>query len=1131
MKKLLFLNLLLAMLFGLQAAKAWDYVTLDSSHFPDAVFRSYLSERLGVAVNGQISKAQADEVTFINLTKNGITSLEGIEWFENLTDLYCSGNNITNLNLRSNTKLVNVYCSSNHIKSIDVKDLTRLNTLQVGSNELTSIDVTTNSNLAYLHLDYNSLSTLNVTNNSKLHSLGCYNCNLSELNVSQNPLLETLSCSENNLSVLNVSQNPLLNYLDCEKNNLNELNVSQNTKLTELDVSQNNLTQLNLTNNPDLIKLDASRNQLKALNLDNNIKLERLECRNNQIYNLDLYECKNLKSIYVQNNRLVAVRGLDQITNPEGNIEFGNQESTRRFKRIAYNSSEENVWALPVTYDSEGRISNLMVDDEEMSPVVYNGCLIVSTDLKQIPKKVTYSFKTFDGKEYMNVTVNYHVVNYGIKIDGKELTSLDMNNIPSVTKGKVYINDEPGQGEDFMGWDNTPTLVMENATIDASGKGLYNVESYNLTIKVIGDCSIISREDHYGQALELDLVTNTYITGGGTLHAVTASTSTQSGMGIHLWDLSHLYLRGNTTLIAECSNGWALYDEELGSFDIEAGSTFCAYSMKTETFSVPGTFTLGEGIALRYPVGGYYDKYRVYYSNGEEVRKDWVVFGPSGATPPAESLAEIIVTTPTTVDFGDIVLELDPVTRTAKVVSKPNVYTGQNYGGYSGDMNIPIEVSYQGIPYKVTSIGENAFWACGSLTSVNIPGSVTSIGDAAFAACGSLTTVTLLNGLTSIGKNAFYSCYSLSNITIPDGVTTIGDDAFNGCSSLKAITIPGSVTYLGAEAFACSGLYSVEIQDGVTSIGDYAFYDCRDMTYAILPSSLTSVGKMSFARCTALVNVYCYAEEAPTAPSDAFDRVDVSNVTLYVPYGSKGSYQAAECWQNFKIREMLSIIDDIAYEFDETALTATVIAKEPLYEGDIVIPSTVDYEGETYRVTRIGKEAFYNCNELTSIVILEGIARIGFGAFYYCRNLSSVTLPESVSIIDRYAFYDCSSLKSITIPKDVTYIGYCAFGGCYNLKEIWCYAVEPPAVDPISDLGAFETLDVSKIMLVVPDESEELYKAHDIWGQFMIETPTPIASPFEETEEGAAIYNLSGQRLSKPANGIIIRNGKKVLVK
>ncbi|MBQ3151470.1 MAG: leucine-rich repeat protein, partial [Clostridia bacterium] len=98
------------------------------------------------------------------------------------------------------------------------------------------------------------------------------------------------------------------------------------------------------------------------------------------------------------------------------------------------------------------------------------------------------------------------------------------------------------------------------------------------------------------------------------------------------------------------------------------------------------------------------------------------------------------------------------------------------------------------IPDSVTSIGDSAFYSCDSLTSITIPDSVTSIGDGAFAWCDSLTSVTIGNSVTSIGSSAFYYCYSLTSMTIPDSVTSIGNSAFYGCTNLT------DVYYQGTEA-------------------------------------------------------------------------------------------------------------------------------------------------------------------------------------------------------------------------------------------------------------------------------------------------------------------------------------------
>lgn len=82
------------------------------------------------------------------------------------------------------------------------------------------------------------------------------------------------------------------------------------------------------------------------------------------------------------------------------------------------------------------------------------------------------------------------------------------------------------------------------------------------------------------------------------------------------------------------------------------------------------------------------------------------------------------------------------------------------------------------------NIGQRAFFACPSLTSITLGDGVTSIGDNAFNSCPSLTSVNLGNSVTSIGDRVFYECTSLTSIVIPNSLISIDDDVFYGCSSL-----------------------------------------------------------------------------------------------------------------------------------------------------------------------------------------------------------------------------------------------------------------------------------------------------------------------------------------------------------
>lgn len=132
---------------------------------------------------------------------------------------------------------------------------------------------------------------------------------------------------------------------------------------------------------------------------------------------------------------------------------------------------------------------------------------------------------------------------------------------------------------------------------------------------------------------------------------------------------------------------------------------------------------------------------------------------------------------------------------------------------------------------SITSIGNNSFAHCLSLTDIEIPASITNIGDCAFDHCISLTSIEIPESVTSIGRGTFSYCKKLVNIEIPKSITNIDAKAFEHCTSLTDIKIPASITIIEENAFrGCRSLTNIEIPTTVTSIGCRAFYDCQNLT-------------------------------------------------------------------------------------------------------------------------------------------------------------------------------------------------------------------------------------------------------------------------------------------------------------
>ena len=301
------------------------------------------------------------------------------------------------------------------------------------------------------------------------------------------------------------------------------------------------------------------------------------------------------------------------------------------------------------------------------------------------------------------------------------------------------------------------------------------------------------------------------------------------------------------------------------------------------------------------------------------------------------------------------------------------VYHPRSYY-YGGDCPSSIEIPsvaiyHMEIPgqgtfheeYSVTSIREEAFLGCSTLTSITIPNSVTSIGEEAFRDCSNLISVTIGNGVTSIGDMAFYGCSSLTSIDIPNSVTSIGIGAFAGCSSLTSVTIPSSVAFM--RGFTFENCYNLRIVN----------YNAINCSLEYLDHFVCNYSDSEFLNGSCPVHTINIGDSVQRIPNYFFGGLD-SLTSIYIP------------------NSITSIGSAFAYCSSLTSVT---------FEENINLDSIEAY-------------SFSGCCSLTSIDIPNSVTSIGDGAFFDCSSLTSITFGESLAEIGENAFATSSLLQNIT---------------------------------------------------------------------------------------------------------------------
>lgn len=405
---------------------------------------------------------------------------------------------------------------------------------------------------------------------------------------------------------------------------------------------------------------------------------------------------------------------------------------------------------------------------------------------------------------------------------------------------------------------------------------------------------------------------------------------------------------------------------------------------------------------------------------------------------------------------------------------------------YSGLINIPANVNFQGANYSVIGIGKEAFH-------------IRSITNGLNPLDSPIEGVEFSNNLRYIQEGAFRYCGNIETITIPNSVNRISYDAFSSCKSLR-------IVYLS---------------DNITSLNNIFPY-CDNLAVLSLPKSLRTLHRGILNGCGQLNVLLCDVNTPPTLIGNPFPPSARSGYLL-VPEESIDKYRDSSYWKEWKhilpientdITMFGKIVSQNGIEYKIMPGSAEV-CKVLTSATKITIPDSIVINGQEYVVESVGPRAFEDvtCDSIVlpqhlesikpytfyfctakSISIPNSVVEIDSWAFYGCNNIEKLCIPDAVEYIPEDCFYDCEKLLLVELPKNLKEINYSAFRSCRNLYTIVCKSQEVPVWDnELQNLAGF-----FEGTLYVPNISLQKYKSAAYWKDWRFIKPLET---FEDNEE------------------------------
>lgn len=320
---------------------------------PDLIFKNALVTNFAINTNGNSEIECSEAVNYadtIYVTDLGIDDLTGIEAFISITGLVCNLNNLTSLDLSSNTAL---------------------QFLHAYDNQLTSLNVTNNPALINLWISNNNLDSIDVTHNLMLEGLACFNNNFTNIDVTQNLALKDFRCAFNPLTTVDVSNNTQLELWYTGNCLINTLDLSNNLMLKQLDCGPNQLTTLDLSNNIALMTLEAGQNDLVALDVSNNPALSTIYVNGNALTSLNISNGNNanLNGFSAVNNPNLTCIQVDDVSLMNSNWSAA-KDATASYDTncpvscpaipIAFNATSTSITATPMNAVFSNATPNLL---------------------------------------------------------------------------------------------------------------------------------------------------------------------------------------------------------------------------------------------------------------------------------------------------------------------------------------------------------------------------------------------------------------------------------------------------------------------------------------------------------------------------------------------------------------------------------------------------------------------------------------------------------------------------------------------------------------------------------------------------------------------------------------------------